>query len=80
MIMCNKLTVTYASGKHFAKKFEVKQVIVVDVGVRIWFIQPIDTLKQGILWVETLQDQQVKEFPNDTHQEWLNYCNVQIKS
>lgn len=61
-----KLTVTDASGKHFAKKFEVKQVIVVDVGVRIWFIQPIDTLKQGILRVETLQDQQMKEFPNDT--------------
>ncbi len=69
----SKLTVTYASGKHFPKKFEVKQVIVVDVGVGIRFIQPIDTLKQGILRVETLQDQQVKELPNDTIKNGCNH-------
>lgn len=64
-IKYSKLTVTDASGQYFAKKGEVKQVIAVDAGVRIWLIQPIDTLKQGILRVETLQDQQMKEFPND---------------
>ena len=37
----------HSSGKYFANKFEVKQVIVVGIGVGIWFVQSIDTLKQG---------------------------------